>query len=78
VQVEYVAELIKGAGVAIVPGCGFFHEESTRKPVPQLDYCTSGNNDPDEIYKVRYVRVAFCKDMATLRAAETAFRRHCQ
>lgn len=87
---EYVAELIKGAGVAIVPGCGFFHKESTRKPVPQLGYCTSGteqsvetvpcetNNDPDEIYKVRYVRVAFCKDMATLRAAETAFRRHCQ
>jgi aspartate/methionine/tyrosine aminotransferase len=53
---EYVQELIEEAGVAIVPGRGFFHCEALEK------------------YMRRYVRVAFCKHLSTLRAAGEAMK----
>ncbi|CAM6126596.1 unnamed protein product [Calypogeia fissa] len=58
-DVEYVAELIKTAGVAVVPGCGFFHADDSSQ----------------EDYRNRYIRVAFCKDMNTLSAAREAIIR---
>ncbi|OAE22453.1 hypothetical protein AXG93_3348s1110 [Marchantia polymorpha subsp. ruderalis] len=61
-DVDYVAELIKSAGVVIVPGCGFFHADSSSV----------------DSYKDRYVRVAFCKNTATLLSAREAIRRHCK
>lgn len=54
-QVEYVTELIKQAGVVAVPGRGFFH----KKKFSQEDCC----------YQKRYIRFAFCKSNATLAAA---------
>ncbi|KAL2628509.1 hypothetical protein R1flu_013195 [Riccia fluitans] len=59
-DVDYVADLIKSAGVVIVPGNGFFHADSL---------C-------NENYRDRYVRVAFCKNIATLRSAREAIREH--
>lgn len=46
-------KLIEKAGVAAVPGCGFFHTN------PQ-----NGEN-----YQKRYIRFAFCKSGETLSAA---------
>jgi L-glutamine---4-(methylsulfanyl)-2-oxobutanoate aminotransferase len=48
-----VKTLIEKAGVAAVPGRGFFHTE-------QQD---------GEIYQERYIRFAFCKSVETLSAA---------
>lgn len=61
-QVEFVAELIKNAGVTAVPGHGFFHVESNSTNVK--DPSPSCNN-----YQKRYIRFAFCKSNATLSAA---------
>ncbi len=88
-QVDYVAELIKEAGVAIVPGCGFFHHKNwTTMPAIQdhsasadklhmseqgLDMATISGNG---VYLERFVRVAFCKDMVTLMAADAAIKKH--
>ena len=59
---EYVEELIEKAGVAIVPGCGFFHCETSERKAN---------------YMGRYVRVAFCKELSTLRAAAEAMKKMC-
>lgn len=59
VQVEYVKELIKKAGVVAVPGCGFFHTNLSLERFSQVD-CN---------YQKRYIRFAFCKSSATLAAA---------
>lgn len=59
-QVDYVTDLIEKAGVAVVPGRGFFHQQPS-----------FGNQ-----HTTRYVRIAFCKDMTTLKAANTAIRKH--
>ncbi|KAH9561127.1 hypothetical protein CY35_05G003000 [Sphagnum magellanicum] len=88
-QVDYVAELIKEAGVAIVPGCGFFHQKNwTTMPAIQdhpasadklhmseqgLDMAAISGNG---VYLERFVRVAFCKDMVTLMAADAAIKKH--
>ena len=61
-QMEYVEELIEKAGVAIVPGCGFFHCEPAERKAN---------------YMGRYVRVAFCKELSTLRAAAEAMKKMC-
>lgn len=84
-QVEYVTELIQRAGVAVVPGRGFFHQDHARCNGEVL----SGDNDlvgsravksGDELcfdnYRTRYIRIAFCKDMATLKAASAAVGKH--
>ncbi|XP_043718601.1 kynurenine--oxoglutarate transaminase-like isoform X2 [Telopea speciosissima] len=52
-DIDFVTELIRKAGVAAVPGCGFFHS-----------FSSSGQN-----YQRRYIRFAFCKNDATLDAA---------
>ncbi|KAJ3691848.1 hypothetical protein LUZ61_021012 [Rhynchospora tenuis] len=52
-DIEFVKKLIEKAGVAAVPGCGFFH-------TTQQD----GEN-----YQRRYIRFAFCKSGETLTAA---------
>ncbi|KAE8728131.1 putative Endo-1,4-beta-glucanase [Hibiscus syriacus] len=58
--VEYVKELIKQAGVLVVPGCGFF--------------CGSDQpSDENCRYQQRYIRVAFCKSDATLSTAALNF-----
>ncbi|XVE77558.1 hypothetical protein DITRI_Ditri13aG0073000 [Diplodiscus trichospermus] len=62
-DVEYVKELIKQAGVVIVPGRGFFHRESYLDQ-PSEESCS---------YQTRYVRIAFCKSNATLAAAALKF-----
>ncbi|KAL5996308.1 hypothetical protein ACLOJK_026384 [Asimina triloba] len=61
-DVEFVGELIKKAGVAAVPGRGFFHVELDSSPSRKLS--AVGRN-----YQERYVRFAFCKSNATLAAA---------
>ncbi|OMO63940.1 Aminotransferase, class I/classII [Corchorus capsularis] len=62
-DVEYVKELIKQAGVVVVPGRGFFHGESSLDQSSKE--CCS--------YQSRYIRVAFCKSNATLTAAARKF-----
>ncbi|KAK8511060.1 hypothetical protein V6N12_033342 [Hibiscus sabdariffa] len=62
-DVEYVKELIRQAGVVVVPGRGFFHGKS-------------GSDQPsDESFRhqKRYIRVAFCKTEARLCAAAQKF-----
>ncbi|XP_050205818.1 uncharacterized protein LOC126655622 isoform X2 [Mercurialis annua] len=54
-DMEFVEKLIKEAGVVAVPGCGFFHPNSSMKADCQ--------------YQKRYIRFAFCKSDATLAAA---------
>ncbi|KAJ4783396.1 Kynurenine--oxoglutarate transaminase [Rhynchospora pubera] len=54
-DIEFVKKLIEKAGVAAVPGCGFFHTT----PQPQ----------DGEKYQRRYIRFAFCKSGETLSAA---------
>ncbi|KAL5700968.1 hypothetical protein ACHQM5_026357 [Ranunculus cassubicifolius] len=54
-DMEFVAKLIEKAGVAAVPGCGFFRTN------PSL---------PDSNYQKRYIRFAFCKSNTTLKAAQ--------
>ncbi|XP_058076165.1 uncharacterized protein LOC131224794 [Magnolia sinica] len=61
-DVDFTAELIKKAGVAAVPGRGFFHMEATSIPLRELSL--GGQN-----YQERYIRFAFCKSNATLSAA---------
>ncbi|KAF5194571.1 Aminotransferase ybdl protein [Thalictrum thalictroides] len=59
-DMEFVAELIKKAGVAAVPGCTFFRTKLSHKELSQ-----SGQD-----YQKRYIRFAFCKSSATLSSAE--------
>ncbi|KAF8394629.1 hypothetical protein HHK36_020843 [Tetracentron sinense] len=58
-DVEFVSELIRQAGVAAVPGCGFFH----------TNLSSLGLSQADQTYQKRYIRFAFCKSDATLSAA---------
>ncbi|XP_068662093.1 uncharacterized protein [Aristolochia californica] len=62
-DVDFVTKLIKKAGIAAVPGRGFFHTESA----PSL----SGEplSGITQNYQERYVRFAFCKSDSTLKAA---------
>ncbi|WOL06681.1 kynurenine--oxoglutarate transaminase-like isoform X3 [Canna indica] len=57
-DIEFVKALIKKAGVAAVPGCGFFH----------------GSDCNDQNQQNRYVRFAFCKSSDTLNAAAGKMR----
>ncbi|XP_020529712.1 uncharacterized protein LOC18445130 isoform X2 [Amborella trichopoda] len=69
-DVDFVAELIKKAGVAAVPGCGFFHESRVLRKGISSDSLVSGEMPkPYQNYEKRYVRFAFCKSSATLEAA---------
>eukprot|EP00850_Spirogloea_muscicola_P000902 SM000003S11147 [mRNA] locus=s3:1223506:1225249:+ [translate_table: standard] len=115
-DVDFVGNLIRKEGVAIVPGCGFFGEIATDAKGSSCDsggICSAGQlslpppphfppnggsehpaimGDAKEgraevlptpgasppstpSYMGRYVRVAFCKDMATLQAASKRLRR---
>lgn len=58
-QVEFVKKLILEAGVAAVPGRGFFHTKLSSDEVSNLPYP----------YEKRYIRFAFCKNDATLTLA---------
>lgn len=58
-QVEFVEELIKQAGVVAVPGCGFFHTSSSAEDSSQAALG----------YQRSYIRFAFCKSQDTLAAA---------
>lgn len=58
-QVEYVRKLIQQAGVVAVPGCGFFHADSSVEKLAQERYS----------YQDRYIRFAFCKNDQTLASA---------
>lgn len=70
---DYAAELIEKAGVAIVPGCGFFHKKSTHSDrLGSSDLEVSGGKEHD--YTRRYIRVAFCKDLSTLKSAAEGFQ----
>lgn len=87
---DYVTELIQGAGVAVVPGRGFFHQAIETDQSPGSGGQVSGDKDFHvtgaatrsgdkpcfENYVTRYIRIAFCKDMTTLKAANTAIRKH--
>lgn len=87
-QVEFSAQLIQTAGVAVVPGCGFFHlqqECSSGRYAGNGSLSDIGADGPADIVDSnhrktgagrisadRYVRIAFCKEMATLRKARKA------
>ncbi|XP_004300477.1 PREDICTED: kynurenine--oxoglutarate transaminase-like [Fragaria vesca subsp. vesca] len=58
-DVEYVRKLIQQAGVVAVPGCGFFHADSSVEKLAQERYS----------YQDRYIRFAFCKNDQTLASA---------
>lgn len=58
-QVEFVKKLIQQAGVVAVPGCGFFHADSSVEKLAQEGYS----------YQDRYIRFAFCKSDHTLALA---------
>lgn len=86
---EYVTELIQGAGVAVVPGRGFFHKDQAPCNGQTLssdkdsvnDGAIKSGDEPyfdsySDNYRTRYIRVAFCKDMATLKAASIAIGKH--
>ena len=84
---EYVKELIQGAGVAVVPGRGFFHQDQgpcDGETVSALsgdkdsgDVAIKSGDDPCfDNYRTRYIRIAFCKDMTSLKAASTAIGKH--
>lgn len=60
-QVEFVEELIKQAGVVAVPGAGFFHANQS-----------VGVSDGPR--SRRYVRFAFCKTNETLAAASAKIK----
>ncbi|KAG9459569.1 hypothetical protein H6P81_004077 [Aristolochia fimbriata] len=62
-DVDFVTKLIEKAGVAAVPGRGFFHTEST----PILSCEPSAETIQN--YRERYIRFAFCKSDSTLNAA---------
>ncbi|MCO5589455.1 hypothetical protein L7F22_043422 [Adiantum nelumboides] len=69
-DMEYVTELIEKAGVAIVPGCGFFHNK-----IGHVDSSGHFGLEGDNFdYTRRYVRVAFCKDESTLLSATEAWQ----
>ncbi|CAN6468727.1 unnamed protein product [Victoria cruziana] len=72
-DVEFVTKLITRAGVAAVPGCGFFHTASricsSVPPESSLMRKTSESQMDNINYKSRYVRFAFCKSKSTLDAA---------
>lgn len=53
-QVEFVEKMIKEAGVVAVPGCGFFHRNSSQSALSDQS---------------RYIRFAFCKSVDTLSMA---------
>ncbi|KAI5055156.1 hypothetical protein GOP47_0030301 [Adiantum capillus-veneris] len=69
----YVAELIAKAGVAIVPGCGFFHNK-TGHADKSGRFGLKGSVEDDYDYTRRYVRVAFCKDFSTLLSAKESWQ----
>ncbi|XP_042500504.1 probable N-succinyldiaminopimelate aminotransferase DapC isoform X1 [Macadamia integrifolia] len=58
-DIDFVTELIRKAGVAAVPGCGFFHS----------NFSSPGLSLVGQNYQRRYIRFAFCKNDATLEAA---------
>lgn len=58
-QVECVEELVRRAGVVAVPGCGFFHTDSSKEKHDE-EACR---------FQKRYIRFAFCKSNETLSAA---------
>ncbi|GAA0169526.1 transaminase [Lithospermum erythrorhizon] len=58
-DVDFVEELIKQAGVVAVPGCGFFHQNSSK----DHDLSCLKTSEP------KYIRFAFCKSDHTLAAA---------
>lgn len=59
-DVDFVEELIKQAGVVAVPGCVFFHTNSSKLEDLSLTAIS---------YHRRYIRFAFCKSEETLAAA---------
>jgi len=59
-QVEFVEELIKQAGVVAVPGRVFFHTNSSKLE----DFSSTAIT-----YHMRYIRSAFCKSEETLAGA---------
>ncbi|XP_015166564.1 methionine aminotransferase-like [Solanum tuberosum] len=59
-DVDFVEELIKQAGVVAVPGCVFFHTNSSKLEDLSLMAIS---------YHRRYIRFAFCKSEETLAAA---------
>ncbi|XP_057865629.1 uncharacterized protein LOC131073245 isoform X2 [Cryptomeria japonica] len=78
--VEYVAELIKVAGVAAVPGCGFFHDKGKFKKEDCSQSAIGSIQRPESVetseilhtaknYRNRYIRFAYCKSKCTLLAA---------
>ncbi|KAG0571922.1 hypothetical protein KC19_VG054100 [Ceratodon purpureus] len=73
-DVEYVTELIQGAGVAVVPGRGFFHQEKAL--ILDDNPASNGELNSGDECRTRYIRIAFCKDMTTLKAASTAIGQH--
>ncbi|XP_022153472.1 kynurenine--oxoglutarate transaminase 1-like isoform X2 [Momordica charantia] len=58
-DVECVEELVRRAGVVAVPGCGFFHTDSSKEKHDE-EACR---------FQKRYIRFAFCKSNETLSAA---------
>lgn len=76
-DMEYVAELIEKAGVAMVPGCGFFHNTCTFPEKPLNSGVIEGpdaSGKKKHDYTRRYVRVAFCKNLSTLKSAAEAIQ----
>lgn len=86
---DYAIKFIQGAGVAIVPGRGFFHQAIETKAQPReespkiggklsivQEYVSGVPMKCSENYTTRYIRIAFCKDMTTLKAANIAIMKH--
>eukprot|EP00252_Welwitschia_mirabilis_P006124 TRINITY_DN16859_c0_g1_i1.p1 TRINITY_DN16859_c0_g1~~TRINITY_DN16859_c0_g1_i1.p1 ORF type:complete len:206 (+),score=43.64 TRINITY_DN16859_c0_g1_i1:324-941(+) len=85
-DVEYVTELIKVAGIAAVPGCGFFHTNESKHQPPHnsMDafcdrtskkFLLSDNSYAENKYDKRYIRFAYCKSKETLiNAAEKLYK----
>eukprot|EP00246_Nothoceros_aenigmaticus_P018531 TRINITY_DN9727_c0_g1_i1.p1 TRINITY_DN9727_c0_g1~~TRINITY_DN9727_c0_g1_i1.p1 ORF type:complete len:281 (+),score=34.95 TRINITY_DN9727_c0_g1_i1:75-845(+) len=69
-DVEFSAHLIQTAGVAIVPGRGFFHlqVDSNGEGDGSASHCKSESIP----HCHRYVRIAFCKHLTTLHEARNA------
>ncbi|KAH7405113.1 hypothetical protein KP509_15G057000 [Ceratopteris richardii] len=72
-DVEYATELIEKAGVAIVPGHGFFHNNK-RESENFNRFCIDGMGKDTHEYTRRYVRIAFCKSKSTLFSAARAWQ----
>lgn len=77
-DMDCISELIEKAGIAMVPGCGFFHVKDTYDKQSTCNYGDTAGVDvlnrsiDNSDYRTRYVRVAFCKEMSTLRRAAEA------